>query len=106
MVTSKCCGTTARSWASATGCAAPAARAAHCFIGIDAPDFNLDLEVALKERGIRTVQLSAPRSGPGAPSGREGPGAADHVLCIFPFEPALRSSMGCPQPMWAFRRWR
>ena len=65
------------------------------FIGVDAPDFNLDLEVALKSAGIRTVHFICPsiwawRAGRVEKIRR----AADHVLCIFPFEPALLREHG------------
>jgi lipid-A-disaccharide synthase len=67
------------------------------FIGVDAPDFNLDLEVDLKAAGIRTVHFVCPsiwawRAGRVEKIRR----AADHVLCIFPFEPALLEEHGIP----------
>jgi lipid-A-disaccharide synthase len=60
------------------------------FMGVDAPDFNLDLEVALRERGVPTVHFVSPsfwawRAGKIDKLRR----AAGHVLCIFPFEPEL-----------------
>jgi lipid-A-disaccharide synthase len=65
------------------------------FIGVDAPDFNLDLEAVLKEQGIRTVHFVCPsiwawRAGRVEKIRR----SADHVLCIFPFEPALLAQHG------------
>jgi lipid-A-disaccharide synthase len=65
------------------------------FIGVDAPDFNLDLETDLKAAGIKTVHFVSPsvwawRAERLAKIHR----SADHVLCIFPFEPALLQSHG------------
>ena len=65
------------------------------FIGIDAPDFNLGLEARLKAAGTRTVHFVCPsiwawRGGRAARLAR----SADHVLCLFPFEPALLQRHG------------
>lgn len=65
------------------------------FIGVDAPDFNLDLEAALRGRGIRTVHFVCPSIWAWRPERIEKiRAAADHVLCIFPFEPALLAKHG------------
>jgi len=65
------------------------------FIGVDAPDFNLDLEAALKIQGIKTVHFVCPSIWAWRPERVEKiRRSADHVLCIFPFEPALLASHG------------
>jgi lipid-A-disaccharide synthase len=65
------------------------------FIGVDAPDFNLDLEVALKARGIKTVHFVCPSIWAWrADRVDKIRRAADHVLCIFPFEPELLAQHG------------
>ncbi len=65
------------------------------FIGVDAPDFNLDLEAGLRGRNIKTVHFVCPSiwawRGDRIDKIRS---AADHVLCIFPFEPALLAQHG------------
>jgi lipid-A-disaccharide synthase len=65
------------------------------FIGVDAPDFNLDLEAELKRRGIRTMHFVCPSVWAWRPERMAKiRHSADHVLCIFPFEPALLAQHG------------
>ena len=65
------------------------------FIGVDAPDFNLGLEAPLRAQGIKTVHFVCPAFWAWRPKRVEKiRAAADHVLCIFPFEPALLASHG------------
>ena len=65
------------------------------FIGVDAPDFNLGLERRLKAAGIRSIHFVCPsiwawRGG----RARKMAASCDHVLCLFPFEPALLQQHG------------
>ena len=65
------------------------------FIGVDAPDFNLGLEAALKAQGVPTVHFVCPSIWAWRADRVEKiRRAADHVLCIFPFEPALLAEHG------------
>lgn len=65
------------------------------FVGVDAPDFNLDLERNLRGAGIRTVHFVCPSIWAWRPERVEKIRASvDHVLCIFPFEPELLASHG------------
>jgi lipid-A-disaccharide synthase len=67
------------------------------FIGIDAPDFNLDIEARFKARGIRTVHFVSPSiwawRGKRVDKIKR---ATDVVLCIFPFEPEIYAKSGVP----------
>ena len=57
------------------------------FIGVDAPDFNLDLERALKAKGIPTIHFVCPSIWAWRADRVEKiRQSVDHVLCIFPFE--------------------
>jgi lipid-A-disaccharide synthase len=65
------------------------------FVGIDAPDFNLGLEARLKAQGLKTIHFVCPsiwawRGG----RVHKLAASADHVLCLFPFEPALLAKAG------------
>lgn len=65
------------------------------FIGVDAPDFNLDLEADLKATGIKTVHFICPAVWAWRADRVEKiRRSVDHVLCIFPFEPELLATHG------------
>ena len=67
------------------------------FIGVDAPDFNLSLELALRRSGVRTVHFVSPsvwawRRYRLAKIAR----AVDMMLALFPFEPPLYDARSIP----------
>lgn len=65
------------------------------FIGVDAPDFNLDLARDLKAAGIKTAHFVCPSVWAWRMERLEKIRASvDHVLCIFPFEVALLEQHG------------
>ncbi len=71
------------------------------FLGIDAPDFNLDLEVELREtwRGQRRPVVHFIGPSIWAWRGRriaKIARAVDHILVIFPFEEAIYRKAGIP----------
>lgn len=67
------------------------------FIGIDAPDFNLDLEAGLKATGIPTVHYVSPSiwawRGERIHKIRR---AVSHMLVVFPFEEEIYRRAGIP----------
>ncbi len=65
------------------------------FVGVDAPDFNLDLEASLKAAGIKTIHFISPAIWAWRADRLEKiRRSVDHILCIFPFEPALLAAHG------------
>jgi lipid-A-disaccharide synthase len=65
------------------------------FVGVDAPDFNFGLEKRLREAGIKTVHFVCPSIWAWRGERvRTIAASADHVLCLFPFEPALLRAHG------------
>jgi lipid-A-disaccharide synthase len=67
------------------------------FVGVDAPDFNLDLELKLKSAGIPTAHFVSPsiwawRAGRIAKIRR----AVSRMLVIFPFEKEIYERAGVP----------
>lgn len=65
------------------------------FIGVDAPDFNLGLECDVRAAGIKTVHFVCPSIWAWRPERvHKIRAAADHVLCLFPFEPELLAEHG------------
>ena len=67
------------------------------FVGVDAPDFNLDLELKLKSAGIPTAHLVGPSiwawRGERIEKIRR---AVGHMLVIFPFEQEIYETAGIP----------
>ena len=67
------------------------------FIAIDAPDFNLDLELVLKQNGIPTVHYVSPSiwawRGERIHKIKR---AVSHMLCLFPHEAKLYKDAGVP----------
>ena len=66
-------------------------------IGVDAPDFNLGLEIELKAAGIKTIHYVSPsiwawRSGRIKKIGR----AVNRLLALFPMEPPLYEKENIP----------
>jgi lipid-A-disaccharide synthase len=71
------------------------ARPPSAFIGVDAPDFNLDLERDLKAADIPAVHFVCPSIWAWrADRVQKIRDSVDHVLCIFPFETALLEQHG------------
>jgi lipid-A-disaccharide synthase len=59
------------------------------FLGVDAPDFTLGVARRLRVQGVTTVQLVSPSIWAWRPERIHTIEAAvDHMLCLFPFEPA------------------
>jgi len=67
------------------------------FIAVDAPDFNLDLELALKASGIPTIHYVSPSIWAWRGERIEKiKRAVSHMLALFPHEPRLYQQAGIP----------
>lgn len=67
------------------------------FIAVDAPDFNLWLERRLKDRGIPAIHFVSPSIWAWRGGRLKGIArSVNHMLCLFPFEPAIYEKAGVP----------
>lgn len=67
------------------------------FIAVDAPDFNLDLELVLKRRGIPTIHYVSPSIWAWRGERiKKIKRAVSHMLALFPHEPKLYQQAGVP----------
>ena len=67
------------------------------FVGVDAPDFNLDLEARLRGRGIRIVHFISPSIWAWRRERLDKiRRSVDHMLLLFPFEEAIYREAGIP----------
>jgi lipid-A-disaccharide synthase len=67
------------------------------FVGVDAPDFNLDLERRLRESGIQVAHFIGPSIWAWRGGRIEGiRRSVDRMLLVFPFEKKLYDAAGVP----------
>ena len=67
------------------------------FIGVDAPDFNLDLELDLKQGGITTIHYVSPSIWAWRKERiNKIRRAVTHMLALFPHEPKIYQEAGVP----------
>jgi lipid-A-disaccharide synthase len=67
------------------------------FVGVDAPDFNLDLERRLRESGIRVAHFIGPSIWAWRGGRIDGiRRSVDRMLLVFPFEKKLYDDAGVP----------
>ena len=67
------------------------------FIGVDAPDFNLSLELALRRAGVRTVHFVSPSVWAWRRYRlNKIARAVDLMLALFPFEPPIYEARSIP----------
>ena len=67
------------------------------FIGVDAPDFNLALEKALKNHGVPSIHYVGPSIWAWRGQRIHKIGASvSRILALFPFEPAIYEKQGIP----------
>lgn len=67
------------------------------FVGVDAPDFNLDVEAKLRRKGVPTVHFVSPSIWAWRPERiHKIRQAVDHMLLVFPFETEIYKRAGIP----------
>lgn len=67
------------------------------FVGVDAPDFNLDIEAKLRRRVVPVVHFVSPAIWAWRPERiHKIRAAVDHMLLVFPFEQEIYKRAGIP----------
>ena len=67
------------------------------FVGVDAPDFNLDIVAKLRRRGVPVVHFVSPAIWAWRPERiHKIRAAVDHMLLVFPFEQEIYKRAGIP----------
>lgn len=67
------------------------------FVGVDAPDFNLDIEAKLRRRGVPVLHFVSPAIWAWRPERiHKIRAAVDHMLLVFPFEQEIYKRAGIP----------
>lgn len=67
------------------------------FVGVDAPDFNMAIELAVKQAGVPSIHMVCPSIWAWRMERiHKIKLACDHVLCLFPFEPEILAKENIP----------